>query len=84
MKDYEAKIGQRVRMTPRIWDPVKREWTFENNDKGPCYGYVGTIRSLGVIPTVKVLANTNAGYWWYGCDYDEMEPVGEDVPLTVL
>ena len=84
MKDYEAKIGQRVRMTPRMWDPVKREWTFENNNKGPCYGYVGTIRSLGLIPTVKVLANTNAGYFWYGCSYDEMEPVSEDTPLTVL
>ena len=84
MIENEAKIGQRVMMKPQIWDPIKKEWTFENNDKAPCYGYVGTIRSLGVIPTVKVLANTNAGYVWYGCNYDEMESVSEDTPLTVL
>ena len=47
-------------------------------------GTVATIRSLGVIPTVTVQANTNAGYVWYGTDYNELEPAPEDAELTIL
>lgn len=47
-------------------------------------GFVATVRSLGVIPTVKIKGNTNAGGWWLGVDYDEMEYVPESTPLSVI
>ena len=84
MTETEARVGQKIRINPKRWDPVKHEWTFEENENEVLYNKVGTIRSVGVIPTVKVLANTNAGYWWYGVDYEEMERVADDTPLSIV
>ena len=77
-------IGDKVRVFPKVWDERKKEWTFKGNKKHPYHNKIGTIRSLGVIPTVYFLANTNVGYYWMGVDYDEMEVVPKDTELSVM
>lgn len=79
-----VQIGDKVRIAPKVWDDVKKEWTHKGKENNRYYGVVCTVRSLGVIPTVKILANTNAGYWWIGVDYDEMEKVDDDAELTIM
>lgn len=78
------KVGDRVRVFPRVWDELKKEWTFRGNHKHPYYGKVGLVRSLGVIPTVSFKANTNAGQMCIGVNYDEMDTVSNDTELSVI
>lgn len=78
------KIGDKVRVFPRVWDDENKVWTFKGNHKHPYYAKVGWIRSLGVIPTVYFKANTNAGKWWIGIGYDEMVVVSNDTELSVI
>ena len=78
------KVGDKVRIFPKIWDDVKKEWTFEGNEKSLLYGKVGWIRSVGVIPTVWFKAHTNYGKWWYGVDEDEMVPVPDDTEVDYV
>lgn len=82
--ETKIKVGDKVRIIPKVWDDEKKEYTFEGNENHVLYKKVGTVRSLGVIPTVYIKTNTNAGKWWYGVDYDEMELVPEDTELSIL
>ena len=72
------EIGDKVRLHPKLtrgWDPK----IYKKYD-----GFIATIRSLGIIPTVWIKANTNAGKWWCGFDYEELELVSDDTELGVM